>query len=377
MDSTGDIRARLEAIHGEGDTDQPFIETVTEILYIGCEQLGVDRAYMTRTAREENFWKIIACTDSDDGSTPVGLVDELDRTFCHDVVESGLRIIDDVAAEHGSDSFESERFNAKSYLGVPLHHESAVYGTVCFVRSESGRNDFTSEDALLAELLAQRIEFALYRDRAEEQIEHLNEFVSMISHDLRNPLTVARGWVEAELMNGDNASLEKSIVALNRMEELISDGVEMAREARSVTETEELSLESLATSCWQSVNTGSARFEIAGELSFVGHQSRVRRLFENLLCNAVIHGGNEVTVRVGPLADGSGFFVADNGPGIPVEDRDRIFDKGFSTDGEHLGLGLAIVKAIADAHDWDVGVTESAERGARFEIRNVIVVVDD
>ncbi|MFB6075189.1 MAG: sensor histidine kinase, partial [Haloarculaceae archaeon] len=81
--------------------------------------------------------------------------------------------------------------------------------------------------------------------------------------------------------------------------------------------------------------------------------------------DAVEHGPDDVTVRVGSLADG--FFVEDDGPGVPVAERDVVFEAGHSTREDGTGFGLAIVAEIADAHGWDVELTEGADGGARFE----------
>ena len=74
-------------------------------------------------------------------------------------------------------------------------------------------------------------------------------------------------------------------------------------------------------------------------------------------------------VTVGDLEDG--FYVADNGPGIPAEHRETVFEPGYSTRDDGTGFGLAIVQDVADAHDWTVRVTESEMGGTRFEIRDV------
>ena len=66
-----------------------------------------------------------------------------------------------------------------------------------------------------------------------------------------------------------------------------------------------------------------------------------------------------------------GFYVEDDGPGIPEENRTDIFDSGYSTTGEGTGFGLSIVKRVAEAHGWDITVTESEVGGARFEITGV------
>lgn len=96
---------------------------------------------------------------------------------------------------------------------------------------------------------------------------------------------------------------------------------------------------------------------------------RIEQLFGNLYRNAVEHGGPTVTVTVGGLDNG--FFVADNGPGIPEEERERVFEPGYSTKSRGTGFGLDIVNQIAEAHDWNVVVEESSEGGARFEITGV------
>jgi len=85
----------------------------------------------------------------------------------------------------------------------------------------------------------------------------------------------------------------------------------------------------------------------------------------------VEHGGEAVHVTVGDLAERTGFYVADDGPGIRADDPEAVFESGYSTQGGGAGLGLAIVESVADDHDWAVTVTESADGGARFEVSGV------
>jgi signal transduction histidine kinase len=98
------------------------------------------------------------------------------------------------------------------------------------------------------------------------------------------------------------------------------------------------------------------------------------QLLENLFRNAVEHGGDDVTVNVGSLP--GGFYVADDGPGIPAADRESVFEPGFTTNDDGTGFGLEIVEAVASAHGWDVRVTDAAEGegGARFEFTGVDVL---
>jgi signal transduction histidine kinase len=98
---------------------------------------------------------------------------------------------------------------------------------------------------------------------------------------------------------------------------------------------------------------------------------KLKQLCENLFRNAVAHGGDGVTVTIGELEDG--FYVADDGAGISDEERDEVFEAGYSTADDGTGLGLTIVEAIADAHGWEVRITESEAGGARFDILGVTV----
>jgi signal transduction histidine kinase len=95
----------------------------------------------------------------------------------------------------------------------------------------------------------------------------------------------------------------------------------------------------------------------------------LRELLGNLFRNSVTHGGDDtgVSVTVGTLAEAEGFYVADDGPGIPPEERDSVFEHGYTTSDAGSGLGLTIVDRIASAHGWTVTVTDSAAGGARFE----------
>jgi signal transduction histidine kinase len=107
------------------------------------------------------------------------------------------------------------------------------------------------------------------------------------------------------------------------------------------------------------------------DLAFLADADRLQQLLENLFRNAVEHGGEEVTVQVGALDDASGFYVADNGVGIPEESQGKVFDSGYSSATDGTGFGLAIVKEIVDAHGWMIRVTENSEGGARFEITGI------
>ncbi|MFC7229442.1 PAS domain-containing sensor histidine kinase [Salinirubellus salinus] len=211
----------------------------------------------------------------------------------------------------------------------------------------------------------------------ERQNERLDSFAGIVSHDLRNPLGVAKAYLDIAREERESAELDMVGSALDRMEILVGDLLTLARKGVAVEDPEPVSLRGVATAAWRSVDTGEAAFEATTDRLLLASESRLQQLLENLYRNAVEHGSADgsLTVRVGPLeagADaGAGFYVADDGPGIPAEDRDAVFAAGETTHEDGTGFGLAIVKGIAEAHGWTVELTESAAGGARFEFTGV------
>jgi signal transduction histidine kinase len=146
-----------------------------------------------------------------------------------------------------------------------------------------------------------------------------------------------------------------------------------ARSTQDIDERERVDLAEAVERAWNTTVTEDATLEHDGPLQSVeGDGTRLVTLFENLFANAVEHAGEDVTVRVGSLDDG--FYVADDGPGIPQEDREEIFESGYTTSETGTGFGLSIVESVADAHGWSVGVTEGEDGGARFEFTGVDVL---
>jgi signal transduction histidine kinase len=220
---------------------------------------------------------------------------------------------------------------------------------------------------------------AMLRQREAElqrENERLDEFASLVSHDLRNPLNVADGHLELAAAACDSPHIDEATRALDRMGTLIDDVLALAREGETVNDAELIDLSTVAERCWANVETEAADLRIVDDLTVVADERRVARLFENLFRNAVEHGstdGIDPTVDVGAITgDTRGFYVQDDGPGIDPERRERVFEAGHSTDGG-TGFGLRIVRDIVDAHGWDIECTEGTTGGARFEITGVDV----
>jgi signal transduction histidine kinase len=215
-----------------------------------------------------------------------------------------------------------------------------------------------------------------------EQRNRLDEFASIVSHDLRNPMNVAQGHVELARETGEDHHFDAVESAHERMERLVDEVLALSRRGDTVADLGPVNLARVAEDAWATVETAEMEVRIETEQTVVSDHRRLRALFENLFRNAVEHGstsnqpsaddavehgGGTVTVGETP----AGFYVADDGPGIPPEDRERVFEGGYSTESDGTGFGLAIVRRIAEAHDWQIRITESDEGGARFEFTGV------
>ncbi|MFB6085115.1 MAG: histidine kinase N-terminal 7TM domain-containing protein [Halorientalis sp.] len=212
----------------------------------------------------------------------------------------------------------------------------------------------------------------------ERQNERLEQFASVLSHDLRNPLNVAASRLELGLETGDRDHFEQAQEAHERMDRIIDDVLTLAREGRGVTDTETVSLAEIATEAWRTVATAEATLTVETDRALVADPDRLRRAFENLFRNSVEHAGPDVTVTVGEIdrPDATGFYVADDGPGIPADQQDAVFEDGFTTADGGTGFGLSIVRSIVEAHGWEIGVTDSEAGGARFEITEIPPLAD-
>jgi len=228
--------------------------------------------------------------------------------------------------------------------------------------------------------------FAFYVDITERKElkrkkDRLDEFTSIVSHDLRNPLNIAQGQAKLARETGEWESLDAVIRAHQRMQTLIDDLLTLARSGQQINRVNPISLGELAETCWLNVETDAATLVVDTDAVIRADRNRLQQLLENLMRNSVEHsstsgrtgaddgGRGGVTVTVGELPDG--FYVEDDGSGIPEADRETVFDAGFSTAEDGTGFGLSIVEQVAEAHGWSVRATEGSGGGARFEITGV------
>ncbi|MFW6320844.1 MAG: sensor histidine kinase [Halohasta sp.] len=228
--------------------------------------------------------------------------------------------------------------------------------------------------------------------RVAERNRRLSQFARTVSHDLNSPLSVIYGRIELALAEPEEAEihLQAARNAAQRVDSLITDHLQTIETADANTDTEAVSVQTVATEAWRIIDPSMARLQIEPQLDRVeANAIRLQQLFENLIRNAIEHGSEEavglastvgnrptpsvfdddtntVTVTIKPTP--TGFAVCDNGPGIPPEEREAIFESGYTTTESGSGLGLHIVTEIVDAHGWEITVGESADGGARFDV---------
>jgi PAS domain S-box-containing protein len=210
-----------------------------------------------------------------------------------------------------------------------------------------------------------------YERELERQSERLESFASVVSHELRNPLNVAQSSIELLSDDCEAEHVDRIERSLVRMGDIIEDVLTLAREGQTVSDPSPVDLATMAEDAWRHVETGDVTLSVAADRRVEADADRLQDLLGELFANAVEHGDGVSRVTVGTTPEG--FFVADDGGGIPADHRGDVFEAGFSTDRTGTGLGLNIVRGVANAHGWTVEVDEggSESGGARFDIAGV------
>jgi len=261
----------------------------------------------------------------------------------------GQSVIEQNETTHAEDSIDGRSFH-NIYVPVDLHGDHPSFQLV-------------SRD------ITERVE----RERElKRQNERLEEFASVVSHDMRNPLNVAQSALH--LLDDDTVEDEAELQAklgrsLDRMESLIDDVLTLAREGQTVDDPGVVDLGTIARDSWMITDSGESDISIDSSALIMADDGRLGSIFANLYGNAVGHNDEPVHVTVSVTDDG--FVVSDDGAGIDVSDADDPFDMGFSTEVGGTGMGLTIVERVAEAHGWSVTLEESDSGGLSVEFSGV------
>jgi signal transduction histidine kinase len=294
----------------------------------------------------------------------------------------------------------SVKMGVRALLAVPLLHQDEVIGALVVRRNRPGA--FSSESIRLLEAFAAQSAIAVHNARLFHEIEekgrqleiasqHKSQFVANMSHELRTPLAAMLGYAEL-LRDGTFGMLpEKSIRVIDRVQAngkhllgLINSVLDISKieagqfrlnlsdySVSTLIETVRIATESLAGAKGLALTT-----EVATELPHgFGDEQRLSQVLLNLVGNAIkFTDTGEVRITAAAVNDHYALSVSDTGPGIPPEERDRIFEKFHQIDSSitkakgGTGLGLAIAKQIVEMHGGRIWVESTLGRGSIFRM---------
>jgi signal transduction histidine kinase len=272
---------------------------------------------------------------------------------------------------HSDPSESPRRSPIRSVVHVPIGDQGLVvagsskYDTLPDIYIESFQllADFTRDAFIVRDRQKQLVKRG---EALQRQNQRLEEFASLVVHDLRNPLNGATGFLEIARETNESAHFDRVEHSLERIQDLIDKLLGLARGTGDDLEPTDTSLEQVVRESWSYLDTGRAKLVVSGGLGWVyADETRLLQLFGNLIRNSLEHAGEDVTVEVG--SHRNGFYFEDDGPGLPEEVRQDVLSFRQTGSGNRPGLGLDSLTDIVQAHDWRLDIPETKE-GLRFEI---------
>lgn len=321
-----------------------------------CQLIRIDDGDLEVLARTSQ-------TDDTDEGVPVatdviGQLDLIGRSHVFD----DIRDVRSISAQQTD--LTEDRHTPRSLLVVP------VDSTGLLVATDETPGAFSATDQEWAEQLASFLDGIIEgRQRPDEEsfeVNRLNQIARILSHDFAGPLTVARGSLELAQETGEDEYFERTRRAIDQIEQLVEGIERLADAGENYPEPAMVELRSVAEEVWPAIDHGDATLEIEDSRAILADEHALAQLLQNLFSNAIHHGGDDVTIQIGTTDDG--FYVEDDGPGIPQEDREVVFSWGYSSGDDQKGIGLSIVEQIAEAHGWDIAIEDGDLGGARFGV---------
>lgn len=345
-----------------------FHEKNQKLLEIGVENIGLSTGFLSQVSDEE---MIIKNAVSKDDKIEIGDRIPLQNTYCRETFESDddLLVIQD-GRNHGDEEGDSrpyEVFGLSKYIGAKVRVNGEVYGTLCFTSEGKDGVDIDETQKAVVEVIARWISYELekieYTNEIEESNKKLRRFADILSHDLKNPLTIATSYLQLERENNQSENLETIDRSLDRIESIIESCLTISRD-KVPTSDDTINLDeavdrALFTVGCEDINVES-HFDDA--LTIRADEDQFQVLLENLLKNASVHGAEPIEVRF----DDGRMTISDNGDGFD-DDTDSLFDFSVN-DGEGRGIGLYIVDQVCQNNDWVISAYNS-NNGAVFEIK--------
>lgn len=298
------------------------------------------------------------------------VTNEKGKSLSYDAYEEDkIKIVNDMDSKDGKYNTDTK---IKSEAIIPIPSIGVVN-----VASLT-KNSFSQEEAKMMKLWSKILLVAVDRVKKRNKLKHkkqevideknrLEDFVSFVTHDIRNPLQVAKGNVDIVRSERDNDRLDTVSKSLDRIEQIIYDVRVLTNQKNGSLDKEEVFIEKIVDKCWDNVKTSKSNINNNVNLKVYADKSKLSHIFENLFRNSITHGGPDVDIIIDNLENNKGFYIQDTGSGIDKSMIDEIFESGVSSERNSSGLGLKIVSEIIKLHNWDIEV-ENTDEGARFNI---------
>ena len=298
---------------------------------------------------------------------------------------------------HASAGFPANHPPMKSFLGVPISGRQGIFGEL-YVTEKVGAEEFSEEDVhiavMLASIIASAVENARFHERTTRLLEEVQQlhrsrerFFAMVNHELRNALAAVYGWSELLVRKKDPDTVPRGafeiLEAAEQAVALVNDLLDLNRldEDRLKPVIRDVDCGTVVHAAIQRMTPAAAEKQVTlvgidRKGGFIcrtdGH--RIEQIFVNVLSNAIRHtpAGSTVTVSAKAVLPMIEFLVEDQGPGVPADAIDRIFDIFYTTassDGASHGVGLALSRRLARLLGGDLTAMPRSGGGGLFVLR--------
>lgn len=284
---------------------------------------------------------------------------------------------DELAALKGYDA------GAVDYLRKPLDPDIVCSKVRVFAALARQRITITEQRAKLAK---NAVELQRSARELERSNSELDQFAMVAAHDLKAPLRTIAGFLEIitdelgdSLTDDIKQMMEMTIDSAHHMHTMISSLLELARVRDEPVALQPIDWSELGQSTCDllaiRISEQQATVRVLPSVALTASLNQMRQLMLNLLENALNYGGEGATIEIGSREEQGAepvYFVADDGPGVPVERATQIFEpfRRLQAGGQGVGLGLALCTRIVDQHNGEIWVEPTdADGGARFCVR--------
>jgi signal transduction histidine kinase len=374
-----------------------------------CGVLGADRGYVLKTSSDRSAGELFEewwAPGVERRNTPIPSLPLEAQRFWMRSLRSGEVVaaadLEELDARCAEAADALRRDGVRSILFVPLLAKDDPVGFVGFEGRQVSlewQPVTVSRIRTVGELLMSAVErcqadaertaaaqdLAVRNAELERSNRDLEQFASIVSHDLKQPLVVARGFIEllAELAaehpaRGDEAKgyAEAALRGTDRMRALIDDVMALARAGAAVSRPEPVSLDSVTAAVLADLEVGivdaGAAVSVGALPTVAGNATQLRQLVQNLVANSLKfrHPTRQLSIDISCSEDARGVVVsiADNGIGIEPELRDAVFAmfERANDDAPGLGIGLAVCARVVEAHHGRIWIEGNDAGGSTF-----------